>query len=241
MAINDIKVRYKKTILGVGWVIINPLLQIGIIGVIFQNFIKVPNTNYFIYLYAGLLPWTFISQSLSKAATSIETERFLIKKSRFDREVIPLSIVLSNLFNLFVSLFLFIPILIFTNLFDLQRLILLPFAGIWIVVITSAVCLFASVLYIRFRDSHFIISAAIMLWFYATPIIYSIPNLPSQYIQFLAFNPLVYPLELFKASFLHTSLPSVEIFFGNLLITAVITFTGIFLFHKESPYFSDRL
>ncbi len=88
---NEIKARYKGTVAGFFWMIINPLLQMLIIGFVFSFFIKVP--NYFLFLFVGLLPWQFFSTSLSKATKSFVSARFLLQKTKFAKEIIPFSIV----------------------------------------------------------------------------------------------------------------------------------------------------
>src|SRR3989344_4134477 len=111
MSEKETKVRYKRAVFGFLWVVLNPSLQMLIIGVVFSLFIKIP--NYFLFLFTGLLPWQFFSLSLSKATPSIVNERSILQKAKFPIEAIPISIILANLFNMIVSLTLFIIILIF--------------------------------------------------------------------------------------------------------------------------------
>src|SRR3989304_8777518 len=100
MTEKELKARYKNTFFGFLWIVVNPLLQMLVIGFIFRLFIKEPIENYYLYLFAGLLVWNFFSISLTKATPSIVSERSLIKKANFPRSVIPLSIILSNLIHL---------------------------------------------------------------------------------------------------------------------------------------------
>src|SRR3972149_9344389 len=94
MTEKEFKVRYKRTVFGFLWVLINPILQMLVIGFVFRYFIKDPIPNYFLYLIVGLLVWNFFTLSFQKATSSIVNERALIKKANFPREVIPLSIIL---------------------------------------------------------------------------------------------------------------------------------------------------
>src|SRR3989304_9448269 len=101
MTEKEIKARYKRAVFGFLWVVLNPVLQMIIIGAIFSFFIKIP--NYFLFLLAGLLPWQFFSTSLSKATPSIVHERSLLQKAKFPIETIPISLILANFFNMVVS------------------------------------------------------------------------------------------------------------------------------------------
>src|SRR3972149_8002442 len=123
MTEKEIKARYKKAVFGFLWVILNPILQMVVIGLIFSYFIKIP--NYFLFLFSGLLPWQFFSLSLSKATPSIVYERTLLQKGKFPIEAIPISIILSNFFNMVISLALFLPVILFSTKISLTSIIVL--------------------------------------------------------------------------------------------------------------------
>src|SRR3989344_8713982 len=122
MTEKELRARYKNTFFGFLWIVVNPLLQMLVIGFIFRLFIKEPIQNYYLYLFAGLLVWNFFSISLTKATPSIVNERSLIKKAKFPREVIPLSIILSNLVHLILALLLLLIPTLFIRTLDLMSL-----------------------------------------------------------------------------------------------------------------------
>src|SRR3972149_12176559 len=165
MTEKELRARYKNTFFGFLWIVVNPLLQMLVIGFIFRLFIKEPIENYYLYLFAGLLVWNFFSISLTKATPSIVSERSLIKKAKFPRAVIPLSIILSNLIHLLLAfLLLFIPVLILGTL--AKYWILELFLGFTLIFIfTTGMSLFTSALNVRFRDINFFVQAALILWF----------------------------------------------------------------------------
>ena len=103
MTDKEFRVRYKNTLFGFLWIVINPLLQMFVIGFIFRFFIKDPIPNYFLYLLTGLLVWNFFSLSISKTTPLIVNERTLIKKAKFPKEVLPLSVILSNFIHLLIA------------------------------------------------------------------------------------------------------------------------------------------
>jgi lipopolysaccharide transport system permease protein len=245
MTRNDIKARYKNAFFGFLWIFLNPLLQMLIIGFIFQNFIKIISANYFIFLFIGLLVWNFFSSSLLKATPSFVFERNLIQKSKFPKSTIPLSIIFSNFFHFIISLFLLIIFLFFTNqlsLFSSLDKMGFFFGSLaWIFTFTVSFSFLTSSLNVKYRDINFFVQALIILWFYATPIIYSLQILPKEYLSFFQLNPLVYPLEMLRFSLISSLLPEAKILLTNILISLLISVLGIFIFRKEGKNFSDWL
>jgi len=245
MTKNEIKARYKNAFFGFLWSFLNPLIQMLVIGFIFQYFIRAPIHNYFPFLFIGLLVWNFFSYSLNKVTPSIVYARDLIHKSSFPRESIPLSIIFSNFFNFLIAFFLFLTfLLIFKQPFvfyQFSSLILIIAALLWIIFLTSGLCLLCSTLNVKYRDINFIIQALTVFWFYATPIIYSLDILPKGYLGIFALNPIVYPLEILRSIILGVNLPPVWIFYGNFIITLILIISGILIFKKESKNFTDWL
>lgn len=245
MTEKEIKARYKNAILGFLWIFLNPLFQMLIIGFIFRNFIKIPIANYFLFLFTGLLPWNFFSQSLTKTTSSIVYERKLIQKAKFPREIIPLSIIFSNFFHFLVSLLILCIFLLFSNnlIFPNQPsfIIHLLFSLFWLLAFTSGFSLLTSALNVKYRDVNFFVQALVILWFYATPIIYSLQILPQSYLPLFRLNPLAYPFEMLRFALLKTALPNSSILSANLLLSFVVIFLGVLIFKKESKNFSDWL
>lgn len=248
MTEKEIRARYKSALLGFLWIFLNPLFQMLIIGLVFQNFIKVPVKNYYYYLFAGLLPWNFFSYSLTKATPSIVYERSLIQKAKFPREAIPLSIVFSNFFHFLVSVSLFVVFLSASGNLSvsswqllISRVSSLLFSLLWLLALTSGLSLLSSALNVKYRDVNFFIQALIILLFYATPVIYSLQILPETQISVFALNPLTYPLESFRFSLIGSVLPPEKVFWGNFVISLVIIFGGVLTFNRDSKTFSDWL
>lgn len=241
----EIKSRYKRTFLGLLWVIINPFLQMLIIGLIFQFFVPMKIENYFQFLFAGLIPWNFFVNSLMKATPLLVQERSLIQKAAFPRELLVVGVVLANLFHSLINNLVFIIFLVFfkTSFFSALTFFFstLLFSIVFFVFLsffTLATCLIVAALYVKFRDLIFIIQLAIQLLFYSVPVIYSLDMLPSSLAKLLYINPLVSFIELFRLITLNIrtnlSLP----FF----VSTVSVFYLLFAFHffkKQSKNFDD--
>ncbi|MBT6921322.1 MAG: ABC transporter permease [Candidatus Pacebacteria bacterium] len=250
MTNKEIKARYKNAYLGFVWILMNPLLQMFFIGLVFQFFIPVNIDNYFLFLFTGLLPWNFFSISLEKTTSSIVYERSIIKKSSFPKEIIPFSIILSDLFHFLVSLLLLMSILIgdkvFFEDFNFIQLILyiinfikiIPFI-IWLVFLLGGLSLLFSSLNTKYRDINFIVKAFLPLWFYATPIIYTLDLLPSYLHLIFYINPIVAIIEGFQSTLLGLE-PTNFLFIAiSLIITFIFFILGINVFFRESKFFDD--
>ncbi|OGJ37526.1 MAG: hypothetical protein A2383_00690 [Candidatus Pacebacteria bacterium RIFOXYB1_FULL_39_46] len=231
----ELKGRYKHVVLGFLWLIINPLLQMLVIGFVLQFFPGIRTENYFLYLFLGLLPWNFFSISFSKAVSLFVDERHLIKKAVFPRESLILSLVLSNLFHLIVGFILVFPFSL--TMINFFTLILAIF---WIFIFTIGISLFFASLNVKFRDMSFLVRAIIPIWFYATPIIYSIQLIPEKIKLILFLNPLTAIIQLFRVSFgIQDYLLSPDALWLPIFSTIIITILGILVFKKEQKYFDD--
>jgi len=242
MTLKEIKARYKRVVLGFIWAILNPILQMLVIGFIFQFFIPVKIDNYFYFLFAGLLPWNFFSHTFSRCTPLMLNERSLIQKAKFPREALVLSIVFSNLFHFLISLFLFAALTIFVGYLSLFKVFILFLAIFWLAFFTTGISFLLSTLFVRYRDIKFIVQAVVPLWFYATPVIYTRELLPSWVANLLRFNPMTGIVELFQFIFAgRGSSLNLEAVVPGILISLIITVVGIYLFKRDSQYFDDWL
>lgn len=239
MTVKEIKARYKMAILGFLWIFLNPLLQMLVMGFIFQFFIPIKTTNYFEFLFPGLLAWNFFSYTVTKNTPMYINERALIQKAKFPRESIVLSIVLSNLFHFLIALIMFVLFEWLIN-FEIHywRWCLLPIAICWLTILTSGLSFLFSSLNVKWRDINFGVQAAMPLWFYATPIVYSLELLPNWLNRWLYLNPMTGIVEMLRWITMGTSINWTGL---GISFTATIFFfiTGILVFKKESPFFDD--
>jgi ABC-2 type transport system permease protein len=244
MTEKEIKNRYKQAWLGFLWLVLNPLLQMFVIGLVFQFFVPVEVENYYLFLLAGLLPWNFFNLSLQRAVPSFVYERNLIKKAKFPRETIVLSIVLSNFVTLLISLLLFICVSLIMGQFSLiQGLWLFPALG-WLLILTSGLSLLAASLNVRFRDINFIVQALTALWFYVTPIIYTVDLVPERLNWLLWLNPMTSLINLFRFSLSVGQIKTLNALgvkgygFG-IGLSLIAVFLGIVMFKRKAPTFDD--
>jgi lipopolysaccharide transport system permease protein len=239
MTEKELQARYKHTLFGFLWLVVNPILQMLIIGFVFTFFMKEPIEHYHYFLFTGLLVWNFFSLSLNKATPSIIFERSLIKKAAFPRAVIPISIVLSSFVHFILAFLLFlIPILILGTL-TLEKVPYLIGATGFMLMFTIGISLLTSALNVRYRDVTFFVQALLLLWFYASPIIYSLSQVPPHLLWLWRLNPMTSVLQLFQAALLGAPAPGPAMLASNILIVIVITTLGILVFKDESKTFDD--
>lgn len=239
MTEKELQARYKYTLLGFFWLVINPILQMIIIYFVFSLFIKEPISHYAYYLFIGLLIWNFFSLSLTKVTPSIVFERNLIKKAKFPRSVIPLSIILSNFIHLMLALVLFVIPVLFIDTLSLGHVPSIAFGLLLLFLFTIGFSLLTAALNVRFRDVNFFVQALLIIWFYATPIVYSISVVPYDFMWMWRLNPMTSIVQLLQYGFLDAPAPGLAMVFSNIVATVFFLSLGIYVFHRESKNFDD--
>lgn len=241
----EIKLRYKRTLLGFSWVLLNPFLQMLIIGVIFQYFVPMRVENYFLYLFAGLLPWGFFVNALLRSTPLLVQERSLIQKAAFPRELLVLSAVLANLFHTLVAVVVFLFFLAFLQSDFWAGLVFFFVSLSWSMLFflflssfTLAICLLVAALYVRFRDLFFVVQLLVQLLFYAVPVIYSLEMLPDFLRSWLYLNPLVSFIEVFRGIVLSLEFNSAAAW-GVALFSVVLLAFSLVFFRLQSKTFDD--
>lgn len=239
MTVKEFTSRYKSAFFGFLWLFINPMIQMLVIGLVFQFFVPVKVDNYFLFLLVGLLVWNFFAYTVQKNTSIILTERSLINKANFPRETIVLSVVVSNFINLLIALVIVLGLTIFFGKFVLWSwlmsiLVLLP-----LLLLTIGFSLLFSALNVKFRDVNFIVQAVVPLWFYATPIVYNLDLLPSYMRNWFYLNPVTSIVELYRYFTIGVSPSSFFWAEFSLLTSMFIFIIGVVVFIKSSPYFDD--
>lgn len=252
MTQKEIKVRYKNAVLGFLWILINPIIQMLVIGFIFQYFIKLSVENYYLYLFAGLLAWEFFSYSVSKVTQSIVFERTLIKKAYFPREAIVLSIILSNAFHMIVSYVLFIVALgmyrmIWFSISPVDSIVnslviilqCMPYIFL-LLIFCSGLGLITSSLNVKYRDVNFVVKALLPVWFYATPVIYQLGMLPEKTSELISkLNPMAFIINGIRSAVLQNHGGDNSLAIVPMIIILATALLGIIVFKNQSKLFDD--
>lgn len=237
----DVMVRYKQTVLGVAWAMFQPVATMLIFTVVFSVMGKIPSDGfpYPVFLYAGLLPWFYISQALSRGGTSLVGEAPLISKVYFPRLILPLSATIAPLVDLFLAFVAFLGLMAWFEVVPTWRILLLPlFAGLG-ATIAFAAGLWISALYVRYRDVGHILPMFIQLWMFVSPILYPVSKVPESWRAIYALNPVVSVVEGFRWALIPGYQVDFSMCLPSLVIVAVTLVGGLIYFRSMERTFAD--
>jgi len=236
----EIKSKYKVSILGIFWVILSPVIQMILIGFVFIFFTSLKTESYLLYLFSGLVVWNFFSSSVIRSTPSIISERFLLKKAVFPKEVIVVSIVLVNLIQMLISTILMIVVALFFGVtFSISNLIFFPLSILLLFLFVLGCCFIFSALNVKYRDVNFMVNFLVPIWFYVTPVIYTFDVLPKVVSSSLYINPLTSLLEFFRLSVLNWNIWNFKLMFFGIVLSLLFFILGAYIFKKESRKFDD--
>jgi lipopolysaccharide transport system permease protein len=239
----DIKIKYKQTVLGILWALLQPFIMMVVFTVFFGQALGIKNSvdvPYPVFVYSGLMLWNVFASGLTNAANSMVSNSNIIKKIYFPRLIIPISAILVPLFDFIMVLIIFFAILIYYHhAVSLTMLLYLP-AGLMITLLTTfgLGALFAA-LNIKYRDFKYVVPFLVQFLFFVTPVIYPASLLPyHQMKSFLALNPMAGAIDLVRTSVMHTP-ANPDLWVTSFVSSAFIFVVGLFYFRKTEYYFAD--
>lgn len=239
LTIKELKVRYKNTILGFLWSLLNPLLLMLVLSVVFSIILKIGIEKYPVFLLCALLPWAFLNNSIAISTTSIVDNANLIKKVPFAREVIPLSVVLANLIHFLLALIvLFVFLLIFKVRLTVFAL-LMPFVIFTQLLFIIGISFITSALHTYYRDVRYIMEVILLCWFYATPIFYSTSFVPDKMLNIYLLNPMACMVIVYRDILLYGRFPGIKIIMLSTLSAFISLILGLLIFRKYKRNFAD--
>jgi lipopolysaccharide transport system permease protein len=243
LSAREIKSRYKQSVIGILWAIIQPFSLMVIFTIIFGNFFSLnsnENIPYPIFVYCTLVPWTFFARSIGSSTGSLVGNALLVTKIYFPKEILPISLILANIFDLCIaSLILFFMMIFYHIGFSINLLYLVPLFFVQLI-FTLAISLFLSAANVFYRDIANAIALIIQIWMYATPIIYSTERIPVKYQSlYLILNPMAPIIEGFR-NIIVREVPPDWFYLGisSLFSLCMLIFAYLY-FKKAEIFFSD--
>jgi lipopolysaccharide transport system permease protein len=241
----DLKVRYKQTVLGFSWVILQPVINMVVFTVLFGQLLKVPTDGipYPIFSFAALLPWLYFAGSLTRSSTTLVGSANLISKVFFPRMAIPIAGVLSGIVDFVVSLIVLVGMMLFYKIIPTWNLLMLPIFLFLAMLTALGFGFWLSALNARFRDINHLVPFIIEIWKYATPVIYGATLIPERFRFLLGLNPMTGVVEGFRWAILGSkyveNFDPGPLFIVSITITLVILISGVIFFRNTERTFAD--
>jgi homopolymeric O-antigen transport system permease protein len=240
LALRDVKVRYKQTALGVAWVLLQPLLAMGLFSIIFgQRGLTTGGVPYPLFVVSGLVPWFYFSNATSGASGSVVGNAQLISKVYFPRLAIPLGAVLANLVDLSIGLLLELVLLIAFGVGLSWNLLAVPLLVVLMVLAAFSISVCLSALDVQYRDVRYAVPFLIQVWLFATPVIYASNDVPGRWSILLALNPMTGVIEGFRWAFLSTGAFPVTGILTSFIVVVILLAIGLLYFRRMERTFAD--
>jgi len=237
----DIKVRYKQTILGGLWAVIQPAFTMIVFTLFFGRLAKVPSDGlpYPIFVYAGLLPWTYFANAVSSSGNSLVGSANLITKVYFPRLMVPASAALAGLLDFFIALFVLGALMIYYQFMPGMGLLLFPFLVALTFLCAVGVGLWLSALNVQYRDIRYAIPFLIQIWMFLSPVIYPVSLVKEKYQWLLALNPMGGVIHAYRASLLGHQPIDWPLLGLSALIIGALFLGGLYYFRRMEKVFAD--
>lgn len=243
----DISQKYVGSLLGLYWSVINPILTLVIYILVFGVFLEVRlpgDTNiwdFALYFAAGFLPWTAFQESVMRSARSIIDNKNYIKKVPFPSEIFPIYVTLSELVNLLIGLGIFFVLYLILKGVPTIFILLLPLAIILQIMFTLSFAFFLSSGTVYFRDIPQMLGAIFMIWFWATPIAYTVNMIPANFHWIVTLNPAYYMLEIYRDALFYGKIPDINILVPFIVFSVLLFIASIWFFKKTKRGFGELL
>ena len=237
----DIKVRYKQTVLGAAWAIIQPFFTMVVFSLFFGRLAKVPSDDipYPIFSYAALVPWTFFANGLQQSSTSLVASANLIKKVYFPRLVVPISGVISGVVDFVLAFVVLLGMMLYFGIVPTWNVVWLPLLLLLALVTSLGVGLWLTAMNVQFRDVRYAVPFLVQAWMFATPIAYPSSLLDEPWRTLYGINPMAGVVEGFRWALLGTETAPGPIVLVSALVAVGLLISGAFYFRRMEKTFAD--
>lgn len=237
----DVTVRYKQTVLGLAWAIIQPVFVMVVFSVFFGHLARIPSDGvpYPVFAYSGLVPWMYFSNALSSASNSLVQQERMITKVYFPRLVLPLSATLAGLVDFAIAFSVLLGLMFYYGIVPTIAIVSLPLFVLLAAATAWSASLWLSALNVQYRDVRHAISFVIQFWLFATPIAYPTSLVPERWRALYGLNPMAGVVEGFRWALLGTGQAPGPLLGVSLLSVAALMVGGLFFFKRLERTFAD--
>lgn len=237
----EIKQRYKQSVLGYAWVILNPLIQMIVMAFVFSIILRVGNLGvpYPLFLYAGLLPWTLFTNSLTSSVNSLVGNSGLLTKIYFPRVIFVQSTILAKIVDFFLASTVFVLFMIYYQIPVTVHI--LWFIPIFLIqnLFTYGLSLLVSAFNLFYRDIQYLLGLMLLVWMYLTPVIYPTDIFPDKYRWIFQINPMAVFINAYRQVILGGSMPNLVSLGIGLILSVILYFVAVKIFKKLEGQFAD--
>lgn len=236
----DLKVRYKQTILGVSWIVLQPLLMTLVFAVFLGKIARIPSGSvpYVLFLYSGLLPWTFFTNAVSTSSHSLIASAQMITKVYFPRSMVPLAAVLVRLSDFIVASVMLVILMVYYGQPFTRAVLLLPFLVLHLTLLALSLGLLFASLNVKYRDIGTVMPVLLQLWLFASPVIYPASLVPPNWRWVYELNPLTGIINGFRAALLNLGFDWRSLLVSFLITLALLVYS-MFVFKRMEDEFAD--
>lgn len=237
----DIKIRYKQTVLGAAWAIIQPVFMMVVFSLFFGKLAKVPSDGipYPVFAFCALLPWQLFAHAVTESSNSVVGNQHLITKVYFPRLVIPIASVLTGFIDFLVSLVVLFGLILWFGIVPGWKIIALPGFVLLAICTALAVGLWLSALSVQYRDVRYLIGFLVQFWLFATPVAYPSSIIPEQWHAVYALNPMAGVVEGFRWALLGKSSALGSMLWVSTSVVLITLLGGFYYFRRMEQEFAD--
>jgi len=237
----DVKVRYKQTVFGVTWMVIQPVVAVVIFTIIFGLLAKMPSEGmpYAVFAYAALLPWNFFASAVTRSSACLINNQQLITKVYFPRVVIPLGAIVGGVPDMCVSFVVFLGLMLYYGIAPTAAAVWLPAFLLLAMGTALGVGLWLSALNVRYRDVNYLVPFLVQVWMYASPVVYPVSLVPERWQWVYGLNPMAGAIDGFRWALLGKAQPSAALLWASAAVTAALLVSGAFCFRRMEDAFAD--
>jgi lipopolysaccharide transport system permease protein len=237
----DITVRYKQSLIGIGWAVIQPVMTMVIFSIIFGYLANLPSDGipYPVYTFCALLPWNYFARSLTDSSDSLVNSSNLITKVYFPRLILPLSKVLAGFVDFAIAFIILLALMVWYQITPSYGIFLLPVFILIAMLTAFGIGLWLTALNVKYRDIRFVVPFMTQLWMYTSPVAYSTNLIPVKWQWLYGLNPMVGVIEGFRWALLNKDAPDILMMSVSSGIVLIILVGGIYYFRKTEQTFSD--
>ena len=238
----DLKGRYKGSVMGFLWTLLNQLLQLMVYTFVFTIIMPSGVEKFYLFLFVALVPWLFFSSCLGTGTTVIFAQQEMVKKIYFPRQILPISFTISQFVNMLLSFVVIFVVVLFSGVkVNLLGVLCLPVVMIVQFVLCLGITFLVSALTVYFRDLEYILSIISMAWMYLTPILYPIENVPEQYRNVSYLNPMTAVIIAYRDILYYGKIPEMETLINAILMGCVVLIVGAISFEHLQRHFAEEL